>query len=48
MKNAIKYFMEAFPLLTFQNHVIIVNSWANPHDEIFQDFLEEANQKTFF
>jgi hypothetical protein len=30
----------------FWDHVIIVNTWANPHDEDFQDYLEE-NDETY-
>ena len=37
MQNAIITFMKIFPLRTFWEHVIIVNSWANPHNEDFQD-----------
>ena len=37
MQNAIITFMEAFPLQNFWDHVIIVNSWANPHDESFTE-----------
>ena len=45
MQDALKTFMEAFPLQTFWDHVIIVNSWANPHDETFTDYLEEEHEK---
>ena len=44
MQNAISTFMEAFPLKTFWDHVIIVNTWANPNDEDFQDYLEEKDE----
>lgn len=46
MQNALKNFMEAFPLSTFWDHVIVVNTWANPHDESFQDYMSE-NPGTF-
>ena len=46
MQSAISTFMEAFPLKTFWDHVIIVNTWANPNDETFQDYLEE-NDETY-
>lgn len=45
MQNAIIAFMEAFPMKNFWDHVIIVNSWANPHDESFNDYMEEGHQK---
>ena len=42
MQNAISTFMEAFPLKTFWDHVIIVNTWANPNDEDFQEEKDET------
>ena len=36
--------MEAFLLQTFWDHVIIVNTWANPHDESFADYKEEKHE----
>lgn len=45
MQSAIITFMEAFPLRNFWDHVIIVNSWANPHDETVQDYLNEPHEK---
>ena len=45
MQDALKTFMEAFPLKTFWEHVIIVNSWANPRDETFNDYMEENHEK---
>ena len=33
--------MSSFPLKDFWDHVMIVNSWANPDDESFQDYMEE-------
>ena len=44
MQNAFSTFMEAFPLQTFWDHVIIVNTWANPHDESFTDYKEEKHE----
>ena len=41
MQNAFATFMEAFPLKTFWDHVVIVNTWANPHDESYTDYREE-------
>jgi predicted GTPase len=41
MKESLKVFMEAFPLKNFWDHVIIINSWANPNDESFIDYLED-------
>lgn len=31
--SSLLLFMEAFPIKTFWNHVIMVNSWSNPHDQ---------------
>ena len=45
MQNSFSTFMEAFPLKTFWEHVILVNTWANPHDETFTDFIEENHEK---
>ena len=45
MQNAIIAFIEAFPMKNFWDHVIIVNSWANPHDESFTDYMEEGHEK---
>ena len=36
--------MEAFPLRDFWEHIIIVNTWANPHDESFQDYMNEQHE----
>ena len=44
MQNAFKTFMEAFPLKTFWDHVIIVNTWANPHDESYTDHIKEGHE----
>ena len=44
MQSALSTFMEAFPLKTFWDHVIIVNTWANPHDETVNDFLNEPHE----
>ena len=44
IQNALINFMNAFPLRDFWEHVIIVNSWANPCDESFQDYLEERRE----
>lgn len=48
MQKALKVFMDAFPLKTFWDHVIVVNSWANPHDESFTDYIEEGKHENFF
>lgn len=47
MQNAFATFMDAFPLKTFWQHVIIVNTWANPHDETFTDYMEEHPNEKF-
>ena len=44
MQNAVITFMEAFPLKTFWEHVIIVNTWANPHDESYTDHMIEGHE----
>lgn len=44
MQLAISTFMEAFPLQTFWENVIIVNTWANPHDESFTDYINEPHE----
>ena len=44
MQNAFITFMEAFPLKTFWEHVIIVNTWANPHDESYTDHMIEGHE----
>ena len=41
IQSALSIFMEAFPLKTFLDFVIIVNTWVNPHEETFLDYLEE-------
>lgn len=48
MQKALTVFMDAFPLKTFWDHVIVVNSWANPHDESFSDYIEEGKHENFF
>lgn len=45
MQSAISTFMEAFPLKTFWQHVIIVNTWANPHDESYTDYMEQPHDE---
>ena len=44
MQKSLITFMEVFPLKNFWKNVIIVNSWANPHDETYQDYLEEKHE----
>ena len=44
MQNAFITFMEAFPIQTFWDHLIIVNTWANPHDETYMDYKEEEHE----
>jgi len=44
MQEAIKSFMESFPLKTFLDHVIIVNTWANPYDESYNDYMQENHE----
>ena len=44
LQEAFKVFMEAFPLHNFWEHVIIVNTWVNPHDESFQDYMNEQHE----
>ena len=45
LQNALKIYMEAFPIKDFWEHVIVVNTWANPNDESFTDFMEEPHEK---
>ena len=44
MQQSISTFMEAFPLQAFWEHVIIVNTWANPYDETFRDYISEPHE----
>jgi hypothetical protein len=46
LQEAIKVFMESFPLENFWDHVIIVNTHANPKDESFKYY--ERKQKQYF
>ena len=48
MQKALTVIMDAFPLKTFWDHVIVVNSWANPHDEFYTDYIEEGKHENFF
>lgn len=45
MQDALISFMEAFPLKKFWEHVIIVNTWANPFDETFKDYIDEPHEQ---
>ena len=45
LQKALKIYMEAFPIKDFWEHVIVVNTWANPHDETFTDYMEEMHEK---
>ena len=44
IQSALSIFMEAFPLKTFLDFVIIVNTWVNPHEETFLDYFEEKDE----
>lgn len=46
LQEAIKVFMDSFPLENFWDHVIIINTWANPNEENFKDYYE--NDRQFF
>lgn len=46
LQEAIKVFMEAFPKENFWDHVIIINTFANPKDENFIDYFK--NEKESF
>ena len=37
--------MKDFPLKNFWDHVIVVNTFANPGDETFREFMEEPHEK---
>lgn len=41
IRESLIVFMEAFPLKNFWDHVLIINSWANPNDENFRYYLED-------
>ena len=40
-QECLEVFMEAFPLPNFWDHVIIVNTRANPTENSFKDFLDD-------
>ena len=44
-QNALKRLMEAFPIKDFWEHVIVVNTFANQHDETFTDYMEGMHEK---
>ena len=45
LQNALQVYMKAFPLKNFWEHVIVVNTYANPGDETFRDFMEQPHEK---
>lgn len=45
LQDSLIVFMESFPLHNFWEHVLIINTWANPNDENFINFMEENPQK---
>ena len=47
LQEAIKVFMESFPLENFWDHVIIVNTHANPKDESFKYYYERKQKQNF-
>jgi hypothetical protein len=44
LQEAIKIFIESFPLENFWDHVIVINTWANPKDETFKEYCEKERQ----
>ena len=44
LQEAIKVFMDSFPLENFWDHVIIVNTWANPKDPNFLEYYNKERQ----
>lgn len=44
LQEAIKIFIESFPLENFWDHVIVINTWANPKDENFKEYYEKERQ----
>ena len=46
LQDAIKVFIESFPLKNFWEHAIIVNTWENLNDESFQDYY--TNERQYF
>jgi predicted GTPase len=46
LQESIKVFIEAFPKTNFWDHVIVINTFANPNDESFKYYFE--NEKELF
>lgn len=44
LQDAIKVFMESFPLKNFWEYVIIVNTWADTESRSFKDFMKKLYQ----
>lgn len=44
LQQAIETFMDSFPLENFWDHVIIVNTWANPKDENYLNYYNHKKQ----
>jgi len=44
LQEAIKFFMEIFPLRNFWDYVIVVNTWADPNYRQFKNFMKEKYQ----
>ena len=44
IQKAIILFMNTFPRKQFWDNFIVVNTWANPHDELFIDYMEEDHE----
>lgn len=44
LQEAIKVFIDSFPLENFWDHVIIINTYANPKDESYMDYYMNERQ----
>lgn len=44
LQEAIKVFMEAFPKENFWEHVIVINTFSNPHDQSFRNYFNKKKE----
>jgi len=45
LQKALIAFMEVFQNRDFWKHFIIINTWANPYDECYRDYMEGGNKR---
>lgn len=45
LQKQIEVYMKAFPLKNFWEHVIVINTFSNPNNDDFKDFLVENGEK---